>query len=450
MISDQGVYHFYSTEGEKEVRGNLVDNSYMLLAFVEGFEAFQDDSFLKTAEKIADYSLENLYDWNSGGFFERNSPDKELYALGDNINLKKTSQENSIMIYSFLKLYSETNENDYLNAALKSYGNQLGSIGGLDFSYYFIKSAQYILDNNLLSEYDQGQSNQKEVEKQSNFWLNEVIAEPLVFERNTNFQVSDEGLETFQGPIFILLLISLLAGVLSFASPCTLPILPAYLAFTFRSSKKNIIGMTSAFFLGLVIIFTILGMTASVFGGFLRDNLLIFSYVAGALIVLFGIFMIVGKGIPGLKIKHKDPRSYVGSFMFGSALGIAWTPCVGPILVGILAFASISASFLTGGLMLLLYGIGLAAPLVFFSIFLGRIDKESKIWKFIRGKQINFKIGNKIFSVHSTSLFSGLIFIILGILIFTGLLFTFNQYIGTSSFQIWIYGLEDKLLNLFS
>jgi len=70
------------------------------------------------------------------------------------------------------------------------------------------------------------------------------------------------------------------------------------------------------------------------------------------------------------------------------------------------------------------------------------------LWKIIRGKELKLKIDGKEFRVHTTSLISGLLFIVLGYLIFSGALFVFNQYLGTSSFQKWIFSIEDKLLNL--
>ena len=450
MITSDGAYHYKKEDGEIGVRGGILDNSYLLLAFVEGYEVLNDKEYLETAQKIADYSLDNLYDWNSGGFFERNSPDKNLYAPGENINLDKPTQENGIIAYALLKLYKQTNNPLYLNAGIKTLGNKLNNIGGLDFSYYYIKSSQFAIENNLLGEYNKQQSNIQNLEekRQENFWLNDLIGEEKSTNKITDFQVSEEGISQLQGSLIILILISLIAGFISFISPCTLPILPAYIAFSLRSSKNNLKGMTIAFFLGLVTVFTILGMSASIIGVFLRSNLTIFSQIAGAGIIFFGILILLGKGLPGIKIKQKKPTSYIGSFLFGGALGIAWTPCVGPILVAILLLASASASVSTGGILLLAYGIGLAVPLIIFSSYLGKIKKDGKIWRIIKGKEIKIELGKKEFSIHTSSLIAGLIFIILGYLIFSGILFSFNQYISATEFQKVIFGIEEKLIKL--
>lgn len=149
-----------------------------------------------------------------------------------------------------------------------------------------------------------------------------------------------------------------------------------------------------------------------------------------------------------MKIKEDRPKDYASTFVFGAILGLSWTPCIGPILVSILLLASISSSVLSGGLLLFLYALGLALPLIVFSTYLSNADKKGRLWKLIRGRELKFSIGKKKFKVHSTSLISGLLFIIIGYLIFSGALFAFNQYVGTSEFQKWIFGLEDNLLQL--
>ena len=69
MIDDKGAYHYFKEDGTKGVTGSLLDNSYLLLAFVEGYEVLGNEKYLEIAKKAADFSLDNLYDWNSGGFF---------------------------------------------------------------------------------------------------------------------------------------------------------------------------------------------------------------------------------------------------------------------------------------------------------------------------------------------------------------------------------------------
>jgi len=449
MVTDNGVYHFEKEDGTKGVRGDILDNSYILLAFVEGYDSLGKDEYLQTAKKIADYSLETLYDWNGGGFFERNSPDTELYAPGENIDLSKPTGENGIMAYALLRLYKQTGNVEYLDAGIKTLGSKISEAEGLDRGYYIMKAAQFAAQSNLIEKYNSKKTEIEKIEQEQlqNFW-----ADTLVKSQEGNnaaqFIPTDIGLKKLEGPILLLLLIAFFAGLLSFISPCTLPILPAYIAYTLEASKRNMRGMALSFFLGLAVTFSLIGMSATFIGSFLKSNLAIFTQVAGIAIIFFGIYILLGKGFAGLKIKQKKPTTYAGAFVFGSVLGLSWTPCIGPILVAILLLASTSGSVLSGGLLLFSYAVGLALPLLLFSQYLSKADKQGKVWKFLKGKECTFRIGSKQFRIHTTSLISGLLFIALGYLVFSGTLIAFNQYVGTSVFQQRIFTIEDKILGL--
>jgi len=444
MVDKNGANHYIKEDGTRGVQGSLLDNAYLLLAFTQGYEFIQDENYLKVSRQLADFSLENLYDWNSGGFFERHSLNKELYAPGEHINLEKPVNENGIITFALLALYKQTNDPVYLNTALKTFGIMQDNVGGLDNGYYYIKSAEIILENNLLTEFVQFKNQIELVEKEQlkDFWVNNLLDV-----RDGKFTVSETGLNTLQGSFLVLIIVAFLAGILSFVSPCTLPILPAYLAYTFRSSRQKYFPMTAFFFLGLSLTFTILGMSATLVGSWLKSNLTIFSQVSGALIIIFGIVIIFGKGFSGIKIKPKKPTTFAGSFLFGAVLGISWTPCVGPILVAILLLASTASSVAKGGFMLFIYSIGLALPLILLSYYIDKVQKQGRVWKILKGKELYFSIGTKKFVVHSSSLIAGIIFIILGYLIFSGILFTFNKYIVSTSFQKWFFGIEEFLLN---
>jgi len=109
--------------------------------------------------------------------------------------------------------------------------------------------------------------------------------------------------------------------------------------------------------------------------------------------------------------------------------------------------AGTSSSAFVGGLLLFSYAVGLSVPLLLVSTYLERVDRSGRLWRFIKGKMIVFDFGEgKYFRVHSSALISGLLFIILGFLIFSGQLFVFNQYAGSTGFQQWIFGLEERLL----
>ena len=445
MVTDLGAYHYKKADSTKGVRGSLLDNAYLLLAFVEGYNVLGKSSYRAAAEQLADYSLANLYDWNSGGFFERNSPDTELYAPGEELDLGKPT-ENGVIAYAMLKLYKETDDVRYLNAGLKTLGAKLGEVGGLDRGYYYAKAAEFILAQGLLDAYAEAEAEiaAMQQQEQEKFWLNPLLEKRQSPPLPTAFVVAEEGLGTLQSPLLLLLIVALVAGFISFASPCTLPILPAYLAYSFKSSKHNIKGMTVSFFLGLSIVFTLLGMSATFVGSFLESNLTLFSQVAGIAIMFFGLYMLLGKGFGGVRIKAKKPSTYAGAFLFGSAMGISWTPCVGPILVAILLLASTTSSAISGGLLLFSYGVGLALPLLLVSLYLQK--SEGKIWRLLHGKELKVKLGSKIITTHTNTLISGVLFLVLGYLIFSGILYSFNQYITTTGFQKFIFQLEEWLL----
>lgn len=445
MVSDEGGYH-YSLDGEYGVRGNLLDQSSLLVAFVEGFMVFGDEDYLEAAEDLAEYSVDELYDWHGGGFFERHSPDVGLYAPGESLLLEQPSADNGMMSYGLLQLYVVTEEPLTLHAGLTTLGRHLENVGTLDRGYYAVKAAELVVDHGLLDVYD-GMKDDVFLtveNRRENFWLDDVLDGESV----TAFDVSQTGVDELGGPYVLLLIIAFAAGLLSFLSPCTLPILPAYVAYVFQSRKERLIGMTLAFFLGLSVVFTLLGMGATAVGGFLRDNLTIFSQLAGVLIILFGVFLIFGKGFSGLKIKQKRPTTYLGAFVFGSVFGLSWTPCVGPILVALLVLASTTDSVLGGGLLLFVYGVGLSLPLLIVSLYLRKQKKKGKFWTFLQGTLYHVKIGEKTFTFHTTSLISGLLFVVLGWLIFTGLLTVANQYIATTGVQQWLFAVEEWLLGL--
>lgn len=436
MISPNGVYHYYNEDG-KGVTGNLLDNAYLTLAFVKGYESTGNALYLDKALELAEYSLAHLYDWHSGGFFERHSLEKEIYAPGEHVLLSKPLEENSVLIYSFLKLYEITDEEIYLDSALKSMGYLLSGVGGLDRGYYYIVSAEHVLEYGYLDEYA---SLDVSGIMPSPFWLDELLEAPEV---NSEFVASDEGLDTLQGSWALLILVSLFAGLLSFVSPCTLPILPAYLATTLRSNKKSIGKSSVFFFLGVVCVFVFLGIGAALLGDALNSRLTYFSQVAGIAVIVFGVFMLLGRGFSGIKINPKDPTTSFETFVFGAAIGVSWTPCVGPILVAILLLASLSSSAFLGGLLLFSYGIGLSLPLLLVSRYLQKA-KHSIIWSVLKGRMVSV-FGYKI---HSSSLIAGLLFVLLGVLMASGILFSFNQYLSLTGVQKFLFGIEEWLLGI--
>lgn len=186
----------------------------------------------------------------------------------------------------------------------------------------------------------------------------------------------------------LLALLAFAGGLFSFLSPCTLPILPAYFAFAFRSGKATIAANTLAFMLGLATMFSVFGAGASTLGSVLyqrQDLILLFG---GALIIVFGIMSVLGLGFSGSMGATQQERSTSigGSFVFGLTFAVGWSSCVGPILGVILALAATTASVIQGMMLLFIYALGLGLPLMIVSAFFGRQSRDSFVWRMMRGK----------------------------------------------------------------
>ena len=241
-----------------------------------------------------------------------------------------------------------------------------------------------------------------------------------------------------------------LSGVLSFLSPCSLPILPAYFAYSFQSSKKNIVLMTLAFFAGLATTMTILGASATTLGRLLVRNISGLEIVGGAVIVLFGILSIMGKGPAGIQFQDSPARTVSGSFVYGATFAIGWTACIGPILGAILTLlATQGAGIMQGALLSFVYALGLGLPLLIISTWFSRLGNGSPFWKFVRGKGITVKVFGRERMFHTTALISGLLLIGMGLLLMTGTLNRLTQLGLESSISEWVINIDERLRILF-
>ena len=171
--------------------------------------------------------------------------------------------------------------------------------------------------------------------------------------------------------------VAFLAGLISFLSPCVLPLIPGYISYISGTSlekllkkKNNFILIKTIFFtLGFSFIFITLGSTASFLGKFLLNYSNIFRIVSGIIIIFFSLQLI---GIINLKFMNKDTRFFTHKysnnlgfpFLVGAAFAFGWTPCIGPILGSILALASTKEVIARGVLLLSSYSLGLAIPFI--------------------------------------------------------------------------------------
>ncbi|MEM9708533.1 MAG: cytochrome c biogenesis protein CcdA [Pseudomonadota bacterium] len=186
------------------------------------------------------------------------------------------------------------------------------------------------------------------------------------------------GLDIFDASLLPAMLIAMAAGVLSFLSPCVLPIVPPYLAYMSgvtvgdmteadRDARRKTMGSAFAFVLGLSTVFLILGFTASAFGRFFLQNQTWFVGMAGVVIMIFGFHFI---GLYRLKFLDRELRvdagdrggSSFGAYVLGLAFAFGWTPCIGPILGAILTIAATEADVARGTTLLAAYAVGLGIP----------------------------------------------------------------------------------------
>jgi cytochrome c-type biogenesis protein len=170
------------------------------------------------------------------------------------------------------------------------------------------------------------------------------------------------------------LLIAFSAGLLSFLSPCVLPLVPSYVTFItgmnledLHSSRKTTLIHALLFVAGFTLIFLALGAGATVFGQLMLRYRDIISRVGGVLVIVFGFYML---GVFNFAFMQRDtrlylshkPLGYFGTLVVGIAFGAGWSPCIGPILGAILTMAANEADLQRGLLLLLTYSMGLAVP----------------------------------------------------------------------------------------
>ncbi len=196
------------------------------------------------------------------------------------------------------------------------------------------------------------------------------------------------GIEIIDAGLLPSMAISLLAGMISFLSPCVLPIVPPYLAYMGGISMQQMQGATTDrgpvilsalfFVLGLSTVFLFLGFTASAFGQFFLQNQSIFNTIAGVLVMVFGLHFL---GIFRLSFLNREARldagdqggSAVGAYVLGLAFAFGWTPCIGPILGTILSLAASEGDTVRGTVLLGMYAIGLGLPFLLVAIFFPRL-----------------------------------------------------------------------------
>lgn len=206
--------------------------------------------------------------------------------------------------------------------------------------------------------------------------------------------------------------ISFLEGIITFISPCLLPMLPIYISYFAgggeRTSRRTLVNALG-FVLGFTILFTAMGALAGTLGSFLIKHQTAVNIISGIIVIFFGLSYL---GVFRLNIfrgsrftMDSDNMGFLSSILFGVIFSVGWTPCVGAFLGSALMLASQQGHVLTGVLMLLCYSLGLGIPFLISAVL---IDKLKSAFAFIKK---NYKIINII---------CGLLLILVGILMATG------------------------------
>ncbi|MCX8082890.1 MAG: cytochrome c biogenesis protein CcdA [bacterium] len=183
------------------------------------------------------------------------------------------------------------------------------------------------------------------------------------------------------------ILFSFTAGVLSFFSPCILPLIPAYLSYITGMSVENIkegkspaknFFLVLSFVSGFTLIFTLLGASATYLGRYLLAKQNLLRIVGGIIIIVFGLHLAgIFKITPLYRTKklqmNKIVSGYFGAFVIGMVFAAGWTPCVGPVLASILIIASSQETVLRGVILLIFYSLGIGIPFIITTILVGKM-----------------------------------------------------------------------------
>jgi cytochrome c-type biogenesis protein len=245
-------------------------------------------------------------------------------------------------------------------------------------------------------------------------------------------------------PVFI-------TGLLSFLSPCTLPILPAYFAVTFQAQRRSIFLMSLAFFFGLATTMTLLGGAISALSGLLFAGKNYLELIGGLIIVVFGVLGIFGKGFAGVQISERPAATLLGSYFYGATFALGWTACAGPLFGTFMTMlaASGNVAVLQGAVLAFIYAAGLGLPLIVVATFFNRLGRGSRFWKFISGWGFELNLFGRPIFLHTTSVIGGLLMIVVGVLLATGQLTLITQRASGGGLGVWFTSLETSISRLF-
>ena len=211
--------------------------------------------------------------------------------------------------------------------------------------------------------------------------------------------------------------ISFTAGVLSFLSPCVLPLIPSYVSFItglsledVQRSRRVTLIHALLFIAGFTIVFLLLGATATALGRVFLQHRDWVGRIGGVLVIVLGLYLLGVFNIGAFARERRvhiasKPLGYVGTLLVGMAFAAGWTPCIGPILGGVLTYTASAADFNRGLALLFAYSLGLAVPFLLAALM---IDRFMEFFQRYRG------------ALMWMSRISGALLVIVGVLMITG------------------------------
>lgn len=229
-------------------------------------------------------------------------------------------------------------------------------------------------------------------------------------------------------------IVAFTAGIISFLSPCILPLVPSYMAFitgisleelshekNLKHVRKTVILNSLMFILGFSFIFISLGASATFVGRFLEENIRWLEIIGGAFVILLGLHFVGVFKINFLerekKIHLKDkPLGFLGTMLVGMAFGAGWTPCVGPILGAILTMAATTQDIFKGIALLTVYSVGLGIPFLISGLVIHRF------FEYFKTIRKHFKIITAV---------GGMLLIIVGVLLISGYFTAISSFLGS-------------------
>ncbi len=281
-------------------------------------------------------------------------------------------------------------------------------------------------------------------------YINLVLAYEADFPHNDGIpenliKVKIESLSEVQK---LTILSAFVGGILLFFAPCSIGLLPAYFASTFKN-KTNLVLMTLAFFIGFASFNAFLGLGASILGNWILIYQPKIVLLSGLLIIVFGLMLIFGISFSLFNMKNKIGNSFFENIIFGALFSFGYAGCAGPIVFSILTLASTLPIILAAFLMFV-YSLGMSIPLIIISLL---FDKIKIFDRSIFRKSIEFKLFEKTIYTSVTNIIGGLIFVLLGLVYLvynsTGVFHQIPLNISQPIYD-FVYDKQKLFVNLFS